>query len=138
MHPDRVRWLTPAACAWTVVFGAPHVWWALGIPAGFPGGRESYEFFMSSTWRYVYDLVVVALCVLAFVIARILDAPTPKRAARRLSYIGAWIASGMLSLRGVAGMIVDRTSDLIWWPLFLTGGLLFAGVAWRARTRNAL
>lgn len=136
MRRHRVRWITPAACAWTVVFGAPHVWWALGVPAGFPGGRESYDFFMSSTWRVVYDVVVVALCVLAFLIARVLRTPSPNDLRRRLALVGAWIACGMLSLRGVAGMIVDRTSDLVWWPLFLTGGMLFAGVAWQARTRD--
>jgi len=46
----------------------------------------------------------------------------------------AWIACGMLSLRGVAGMVVDGSSDLIWWPTFLTGGLLFGAVAWSSRS----
>jgi hypothetical protein len=48
----------------------------------------------------------------------------------------AWIASAMLTLRGVAGLIVDGTSDPVWWPIFLVGGILFGGVAWIARSPN--
>jgi len=44
--------------------------------------------------------------------------------------IVAWIACAMLTLRGVAGLIVDGASD----PTFMTGGLLFAAVACVART----
>jgi hypothetical protein len=40
----------------------------------------------------------------------------------------------MLTLRGVAGLIVDGSSDPVWWPIFLTGGVLFGGVAWLARS----
>ncbi|MGZ8845635.1 MAG: hypothetical protein ACXW3C_04145, partial [Pyrinomonadaceae bacterium] len=45
----------------------------------------------------------------------------------------AWIASAMLTLRGVAGLVVDGTSDPVWWPTFLIGGILFGAVAWTAR-----
>jgi|GEM_PF-6848352 hypothetical protein len=50
---------------WALLFAAPHTWWALGVSAGFPGGEAKYRFFMTSTWRYVYDLVVVVLSALA-------------------------------------------------------------------------
>jgi hypothetical protein len=39
----------------------------------------------------------------------------------------------MLTLRGVAGLVVDGASDLVWWPTFLIGGILFGSVAWLAR-----
>jgi hypothetical protein len=129
----NVRWITYAACAWAVVFAAPHTWWALGIPAGFPGGEDNYHFFMSSTWRYIYDLVVILLSALALVVALTLLRPPGQVPRRWIPHTAAWIACGMLSLRGVAGLIVDGTSDPIWWPTFLIGGILFGGVAWCAR-----
>lgn len=131
--PRHVRWISYAACIWAVAFAAPHLWWALGIPAGFPGGEANYHFFMSSTGRYVYDVVVVLLSVLAFIIALTLLRQPGPTARRWIPHTAAWIACGMLSLRGVAGMIVDGTSDPVWWPTFLLGGILFGAVAWFAR-----
>jgi hypothetical protein len=135
-NPDAVRrrrWITYAACAWSVFFAAPHIWWALGIPAGFPGGDASYHRFMSIAWRYIYDLIVVGLSILAIVIALTLLRPAETSARRWVPRTAAWIACGMLTLRGVAGMLVDRTSDLVWWPTFLVGGILLGSVAWMAR-----
>lgn len=126
------RWINYAACVWAFSFAAPHVWWALGIPFGFPGGAASYRFFMSSTWRYVFDLVVVLLSVLAVFIAWMLSRLPHKGFWRWLIHCAAWIACGMLTLRGVAGFIHDGLADLIWNPTFLIGGVLFAGVAWLA------
>jgi hypothetical protein len=93
---------------------------------------------MSSAWRYIYDLVVILLCGLAVFIALTLMRPAREVSARRIWAASAWIASGMLSLRGVAGMLADGVSDLIWWPTFLLGGLLFGGVAWTARIAQYL
>jgi hypothetical protein len=129
----HVRWISYAACVWAVAFAAPHTWWALGIPAGFPGGEDSYRLFMSSTWRVVYDVVVILLSVLACVIALTLLKPPARIVRRWIPHTAAWIACGMLSLRGVAGMIVDGASDPVWWPTFLLGGILFGLVAWFAR-----
>jgi hypothetical protein len=132
----RLPWINAAACTWAVLFGAPHLWWALGIRAGFPGGDASYRFFMASWWRYAFDVLVVLLSVAAFGIALVLGRSGQPIVSRRLLRTAAWIASGMLSLRGVAGMVVDGFSDPVWWPTFLAGGLLFAAVAWRARTES--
>jgi hypothetical protein len=44
-----------------VLFGAPHLWWALGVRTGFPGGDESYESFMGRAWRYAFEVLVVLL-----------------------------------------------------------------------------
>jgi hypothetical protein len=58
----------------------------------------------------------------------------PHHVPRRwVPHAAAWIACGMLSVRGVAGLIVDGTTDLVWWPTFLLGGILFGAVAWLAR-----
>ena len=127
------RALSHAASAWAIAFGAPHLWWALGVPVGFPGGRASYDLFMGSAWRYVYDLSVVVMSVLAVVIPQQLLRP-PARVVRRWIPVAlAWMACGMLTIRGVAGFIVDRGADLVWDPMFTAGGILFGCVAWLAR-----
>jgi hypothetical protein len=131
---DHVRrWISYAACTWTVLFGAPHLWWALGIPFGFPGGEASYRFFMGSEWRYIYDLGVVAMSVLGVGITLTLLRPPQQVVRRWIPHSLAWFACGILTLRGVAGIIVDRMGDLIWDPTFLLGGVLFGGVAWLSR-----
>ena len=123
-----------AACVWALVFAAPHLWWTLGISIAFAGGEASYRSFMSSLWRYLFDVVVVLLSFTAAVVALALVRPWGSRIPRWIPRAAAWIASAMLTLRGVAGLVVDGSSDLIWWPTFLTGGVLFGSVAWVART----
>jgi hypothetical protein len=124
----RTRWINYAACAWAVLFAAPHVWWALGIPAGMPGGERSHRLMMTSLWRYLFDLAVVALCIAAVYVALAL-----RRPRGWMVRTAAWVACAMLTLRGIAGGIVDGASDPVWWPAFMTGGLLFAAVASLAR-----
>ena len=119
-----------AACAWAILFGAPHLWWALGYPAGFPGGDASYHRFMSSAWRYWYDVLVVLLSVAGVFVASRLRRPGTHR---RSESIAAWVAAGALTTRGLAGMIVDGRNDPVWSPAFLLGGMLFGSVAWLSR-----
>lgn len=135
--PRALRWMGFAACAWAVLFGAPHAWWALGIPAGFPGGEASYHRFMSSTWRYMYDVAVVVLSGVGVWVAWQLMRPPAQVAHRWIPRAAAWIAAGMLTVRGVAGMVVDGAVDPVWWPAFLVGGLLFGGVAVLSRSARA-
>ena len=133
MTVTRLRALASfAACAWALLFAAPHTWWALGYTAGFPGGDESYYRFMSSAWRYWYDVLVVALSILAFVVAFSLRRDRSPSGLHRASRIAAWVGGGMLALRGIAGLIADGRSDPVWWPTFLAGGVLFLSVAWLA------
>lgn len=127
------RWVSYAACVWSVLFAAPHVWWALGIPAGFPGGPAGHQLMMTSAWRYIYLVIVIILCALAILIALTLLRPPHQVVRRWVPQTAAWIASGMLTLRGLAGLVVDGASDPVWWPTFLLGGILLGGVAWLAR-----
>ncbi len=129
------RWVHYAACLWALCFAAPHTWWALGSPFGFPGGPASHRLWMTSWWRYLYDILVILLSILGAVVALGL-LPRCGTKFRRLFTALAWIAAVLLTLRGVAGLVVDGTSDLVWWPTFLAGGLLFGGVA-QLSTSNA-
>jgi hypothetical protein len=90
---------------------------------------------MTSWWRYLYDVFVILLSILGAVVALALRPPGRAR-LRRVFRALAWIAAGLLTLRGVAGLIVDGTADPIWWPTFLTGGVLFGSVAWLSRPRT--
>jgi ABC-type Mn2+/Zn2+ transport system permease subunit len=81
----------------------------------------------------MYDVIVVLLSVTGILVVVAL-ARAPEQTPRRwLPHSLAWIACGLLSLRGVAGLVVDGTADLIWWPTFLLGGVLYGLVAWFAR-----
>src|SRR5687768_13086224 len=71
------RWISYAACVWAVLFAAPHIWWALGIPAGFPGGPAGHQLMMTSAWRYIYDVIVIILSALATHRADTGPAPSP-------------------------------------------------------------
>jgi hypothetical protein len=88
---------------------------------------------MSSTWRYLYNVAVVLLSLAAIVISLTLLWSKRVGVTRWLLRMAAWTGGGMLLLRGVAGMIVDGSADLLWWPTFLTGGLLLSSVAWLGR-----
>ena len=127
------RWVTYAAVAWAALFAAPHAWWALGISAGFPGGEANHRLMMTTPWRYIYDVIVIVLAIMAILIALTLQQPPEKVVRRWVPHSAAWIACAMLTSRGVAGLVVDGASDLVWWPTFLVGGILFGGVAWLAR-----
>ncbi len=131
----RRRWVCYAACLWALCFAAPHAWWALGWPFGFPGGPANYERWMSSWWRYAYDIVVILLSILGAGVALVLVQPRGTR-LHRVSRALAWIAAGLLTIRGVAGLFVDGVADLVWWPAFLAGGLLFGGVARLSRVQK--
>lgn len=127
------RWISYAACVWAILFAAPHVWWALGIPTGFPGGPAGHRLMMGSAWRYIYDVIVIILSLLAVLITLTLLRPPHLVVRRWVPHAAAWIACGMLTLRGVAGLVVDGASDPVWWPTFLLGGILLGAVAWLAR-----
>jgi hypothetical protein len=88
---------------------------------------------MMTTWRYYFDLGVIFLSFLAFFVALGLIRTWGRIIPRWILRAMAWIASAMLTLRGVAGLIVDGTRDPVWWPTFLVGGILFGSVAWTTR-----
>jgi hypothetical protein len=46
----------------------------------------------------------------------------------------ACAAAFLLCLRGVLGLVADGRSDLVWWPTFLIGGLLFGAIALQPRS----
>ena len=135
INPRRAHWINYIACLWGLAFAAPHVWWALGVPFGFPGGPANHRLLMT-TWRYFFDLFVILLSLTAATLAIALARPDGRAIPRRVLRTSAWIACGMLSLRGVAGLVHDRLSDPVWNPTFVVGGILFGCVAWLSRPES--
>jgi hypothetical protein len=90
---------------------------------------------MSSWWRYLYDIVVIFLSIVGAVVAVTLRGPVHSR-FYRVSNVLAWIAGALLTVRGIAGLVVDGADDPVWWPTFLVGGLLFGAVAQLSRVRG--
>jgi hypothetical protein len=135
-NAHRRRWINYAAGLWALLFAAPHVWWALGFPFGFPGGLargQANHQLMMTTWRYYFDVAVIFLSLLAIFVALAPIRTWGRNIPRWILRTMAWIASAILTLRGVAGLVVDGTRDPVWWPTFLLGGILFGCVAWVAR-----
>jgi hypothetical protein len=120
----RCRWSGRAAVTWATLFAVPHLWWAFGIPVGFPGGMAGLKEARAVPWFVAYDLQVVALSVIAALVA--LAAVRRKPVASPL----AWGACVVLLARGVTGLVVDGFADLVWSPMFVVGGLLFGTTAW--------
>lgn len=131
-HTRRQRWIGYAACAWAALFTGTHVWWALGFSAGFPGGATSHQLWMSG-WRYLYLVAVIVLGAVAMLVALAPGRPPGDIMKRWIPRSAPWIAGAVLTLRGIAGFVVDGTSDPVWWPTFLVGGMLFTALAWSAR-----
>jgi hypothetical protein len=88
---------------------------------------------MSNPCLYRYNLAVVALCGAGVIIAVQLCRSSNETRGRSVMRAAAWLASGALLARGAGGLVVDGTSDPIWWPTFLIGGILFGTLAWSAR-----
>lgn len=125
-----------AACAWSVVFIAPHVYWAAGGTAGLPGG-EPLEGTIAAI-NYAAIALSALAAVLALALARSWGAAVP----RRILLAGAWAACVLLALRGggglVQGLAGDEGSDALvvgFEALFLLGGILF-GLAAREYSRS--
>jgi len=91
---------------------------------------------MMTTWRYFFDLGVIFLSILAIFVALALIRNWGRTIPHWILRTMAWIASAMLTLRGVAGLVHDGVRDPVWWPTFLVGGILFGSVAWLARSPN--
>jgi len=131
----RRGWAGYAAAVWCAVFAAPHVWWALGIPWALPGGE--IQALRGNRWFLAYDLLVVLLCVVGAAVALATVRPWGRSVPRRWVLGLGWLGSALLTGRGLAGLVADGRTDLVWWPAFLVGGVLFAAVCWRYRRGSA-
>jgi len=144
MTNPRLRvgpWVAYAAALWALVFACFHIVWALGrYPLlNAEGARVAFAI----PWKWTFDVVVAAMCVIAVPVALAPVMSWGQRGPRRLIYTLAWIGSALLVLRSVASLIQAayfvatgrfRFADIgIWEPWFYAGAILFTLSTWRSR-----
>jgi hypothetical protein len=123
---DDRRHLAHAAAVWAVLFAVPHAYWAFGGDAGL-GGHAMGGVLLA------IDFAAIVLAVVAVGVGVALGRPR----VPQLAIAGGWVASVLLGVRGLAGVIPGLLTLLTGqgdWPvlvavfevLFCTGGLLFA------------
>ena len=130
-----------AAALWALIFAVFHVIWAAGW---YPLlNAEGARIAFATPWKWTFDVVVAAMCVIAVPVALAPVMSWGQRAPRRLIYTLACIGTTLLLLRLAAALV--QTGYLLaasrfrfatigiwdWW--FLVGTILFTFSMWRSR-----
>lgn len=123
------RWVAYAAALWASVFAIFHIIWAAGWYPLLDSEQARVAF--AIPWKWAYDVVVAAMCVIAVPVALAPVMSWGQHAPRRLVYTLAWIGTALLLLRSVASLIQAgylfaagrfRVAAMgIWEPWFLPG-----------------
>ena len=144
MHDSQQRggtWVAYAAAFWASVFAAFHIIWASGWYPLLDAEQARIAF--AIPWKWAYDVVVAAMCVIAVPVALAPVMSWGQHVPRRLIYTLAWVGSALLVLRSVASLV--QTGYLvatgrfhfaslgIWEPWFYLGAILFTLSTWRSR-----
>ena len=143
---SRVRvgpWVAYAAALWAFVFAGFHIIWAAGWYPLLDAEQTRIAF--ATPWKWTFDVVVAAMCVIAVPVALAPVMSWGCHAPRRLIYTLAWIGSALLVFRSVASLAQAgyrvatgrfRLGVLgIWEPWFYLGAILFSLSTWRSRSR---
>jgi hypothetical protein len=104
-----VGWAGYGAAVWALIFTLLHGIWAVGWYIGLQEAHAQWAF--QRTWTKVYNLVIVAMCGLAVVVALALVQPWGRALPRRLLSLLMWCGTGLLVLRGGGGLV--KTAYLI-------------------------
>jgi hypothetical protein len=134
-------WVAYAAALWASVFATFHIIWAAGWYPLLDAEQARVAF--ATPWKWAYDVVVAAMCVIAVPVALAPVMSWGQHAPRRLIYTVAWIGTALLLLRSVASLIQAGylvatghfriTAMGIWEPWFYLGAILFSLSTWRSR-----
>jgi len=123
------------AALWSLFFAALHAAWAAGWYVGLPAEQARRAF--QRTWFWTYNLGVAVLCVLGVMVALSLVRPSDRRLTRKVFSSLALCGTGLLLLRGVAGvtktiyltLVVGRevlNMTALWDAWFCLGAVLFS------------
>ena len=134
-------WVADGAACWAAVFAVFHVVWAAGWYPLLDAEQARAAF--ATAWKWWYDVVVAAMCVIAIPVALAPVTSWGRRLPRRPVYVLAWIGTTLLLLRAAASLVQVgwfvatgrfRLADLgIWEAWFYLGAMLFALSTWRSR-----
>ncbi len=126
---------------WALLFAFLHVVWAAGWYVGLPAEkmREAFQ----KTWFLVYDLIAAGMCGVAVLLALALTQQWGRRLPTRLLVFAGWSATGILGLRGIAGVTkiayLAAIGESVASPMFLwdfwfcLGAALFGLSTWNFR-----
>jgi Protein of unknown function (DUF3995) len=91
------------AALWALLFAILHIAWAAGFYVGLPAeqAREAFQ----HTWFLAYDLIAAGMCVVAVFLALALVQQFGSRLSVRLVFFFGWFSTGILAVRGIAGVI---------------------------------
>ena len=141
MSESRLRigpWVGYAAALWAAVFAVFHIVWAAGSYPLLDAEQARVAF--ATPWKWAYDVVIAAMCVIAVPVALAPLMSWGERRPRRLIYTVALIGTVLLDLRAVASVVetiylagVGRfqlTAMGIWEPWFYVGAVLFSLSTW--------
>jgi hypothetical protein len=91
------------AAAWSFVFGMLHASWASGYYVLLPAEQAAEAF--KRNGFFIYNLIVVGICILGFIMALIQsDIIRTRISTKVLRFVGYTVVV-LLALRGVAGLI---------------------------------
>lgn len=133
---------------WSLVFAAPHFYWAVGGRAGLGAQAGAADAALAQGWFAAYNLAAGCLAVLGIAVAVALSGSGSSRRVRRWLLAAAIAASVVLLLRGLLGLMLLAVSALqgsfdvqtpailvAVEPWFVLGGLAYAGLALHQRKR---
>jgi hypothetical protein len=139
-RPPLGVWVAYAAAVWAAVFAGFHIIWAAGWYLLLDA--EATRIAFATPWKWTFDVVVAAMCVVAVPVALAPVMAWGQRLPRGIVYGLAWIGSALLVLRLVAALVqtgylvaVGRFRFAIigiwdWW--FVLGAILFSLSTWRS------
>ncbi len=135
------------AGAWSVIFAAPHFYWALGGRAGLGAQTAAADAALQQGWFAAYNLTAGCLGVLGAAMALVLANRWGGQRMHRWLMIASVAACAGLLLRGILGLtllgvsLLRGTLDqetpallLAIEPWFVLGGLAYAGMALSQRS----
>jgi hypothetical protein len=135
------HWVAYAAALWAAVFAAFHIIWAAGWYPLLDAEQARIAF--ATPWKWAYDVVVAAMCVIAVPVALAPVMSWGRHVPRRLTYTLACVGSALLVLRSAASLVqagyLVATARFrfaamgIGEPWFYLGAILFTLSTWRSR-----
>lgn len=147
---SRRIWCTLVG-GWSLVFAAPHFYWALGGRAGLGAQAAAADVALQQSWFAIYNLAAGGLGVLGAVVGVVVATRWGGRRVHRWLLVAATVASVVLLLRGALGLtllgagVLSGTFDgqtpvvlLAIEPWFALGGLAFGGMALSQRKQPAI
>lgn len=146
---SRLGWHALAG-SWSLVFAAPHFYWALGGRAGLGEQATAADAALQEGWFVTYNLVAGGLGVLGAVVALVLAMGWGSQRVRRWLLVAALAGCIVLLVRGAVGLTLLVVSQLdsapdeetpailiAIEPWFVLGGLAFLGMVLAQRRRRA-